>query len=102
MESKEMKKAHRLMIPLLVVISISALLGASVFAAKPDHHPLLPDKCDCFTGELEGGCQQHFDPLCCDPPHAFKPDHKPDGNCAYGYCLGAHLGTRRGNRPDPE
>jgi len=93
-----MKKAHRLMIPLLVVISISALLGASVFAAKPDHriHPLFDEDevCHCFlhepedcTGPDDDCCYQPFDPLCCH-------------GCT-GWCLGAHLGTRRGNRPDP-
>ncbi len=33
-ESKEMKKTHKLMIPLLVAISISAILGASVISAR--------------------------------------------------------------------
>ncbi len=83
-----MKKAHRLMIPLLVVISISALLGASVFAAKPAHreHPLLEgETCHCFIHDPDDpdppgdkGCHQPFDPLCCK-------------GCG-GWCLGAHIG----------
>ena len=71
-----MKKAHRLMIPLLAIISIFALLGASVVSAKVDFG-------DCWCG-----CGRN-DPLCCDPPHAFKPDYP--NNCGYGKCLGMQL-----------
>jgi hypothetical protein len=99
-----MKKAHRLMIPLLVVISISALLGASVLAKKEHRiHPLFDEDevCHCFMHEPENCerlwsedpddwtcCGKPFDPLCCH-------------GCT-GWCLGAHLGTRRGNRPLPD
>jgi hypothetical protein len=50
-ERKVMKKAHRLMIPLLVVISIFALL-ATMVTAKPD------------LGTCECGCGEDYDPWC--------------------------------------
>jgi hypothetical protein len=83
-----MKKAHRLMIPLLVVISISALLGASVIAEKPEHreHPLLEGvTCHCFLEPGDDGypgCDKSFDPLCCH-------------GCT-GWCLGAHISDNNG------
>ncbi len=103
-----MKKTHRLMIPILVVISISALLGASVIAEKPEEHPDHPDHpehpvcphpllegetCDCFYEDPEdpGICGEppgsnEFTPLCC--------------RVCGGWCLGAHLGRQQGKRAD--
>ena len=73
-----MKKAHRLMIPLLVVISISALLGASLVSAKVDW-----GECWCLCEEDGERC--HWDPICCR-------------DCG-GLCTGYMKGTTRGKRP---
>ena len=85
-ESNKMRKSHRLMIPLLVVISISAILGAGVFAAKPDHrdHPLLDgETCDCFGEKTDcSDARNHFTPLCC--------------KVCGGWCLAAHISDNNG------
>ncbi len=48
-----MNKARKLVIPILIVLTITALLAPMV-AAKPD-----PNACTC-------GCGGDYDPWCCD------------------------------------
>ncbi len=63
-----MKKARKLVIPILFVLTITALLAPMV-AAKPD-----PNACTC-------GCGGDYDPWCCDECGiTCRPWHRANDN----------------------